>query len=108
MSEAAARPEQAKSEQAKPEQAKPDQTWLRRFHKAKPDAPRLICFPHAGGSASYFYAFSDQFAPDIEVFAVQYPGRQDRRAEPPITRTLILDETTRGVSSFAFSNAREL
>lgn len=82
MSEAAARPEQAKSEQAKPEQAKPDQTWLRRFHKAKPDAPRLICFPHAGGSASYFYAFSDQFAPDIEVFAVQYPGRQDRIAEP--------------------------
>jgi XRE family transcriptional regulator, fatty acid utilization regulator len=31
-----------------------------------------------------------------------------QRAEPPITRTLILDETTRRVSSFAFSNAREL
>ena len=77
MSTAADRPGQAG-----PEQPKPDQTWLRRFHKAKPDAPRLICFPHAGGSASYFYAFSDQLAPDIEVFAVQYPGRQDRIAEP--------------------------
>jgi XRE family transcriptional regulator, fatty acid utilization regulator len=31
-----------------------------------------------------------------------------QRAEPPITRTLILDETTRRVSSFVFSNAREL
>ena len=31
-----------------------------------------------------------------------------QRAEPPVTRTLILDETTRRVSSFAFSNAREL
>ncbi|WP_420966491.1 helix-turn-helix domain-containing protein [Bradyrhizobium sp. B120] len=31
-----------------------------------------------------------------------------QRAEPPITRSLILDETTRRVSSFAFSNAREL
>ena len=31
-----------------------------------------------------------------------------QRAEPPITRNLILDETTRRVSSFAFSNAREL
>src|ERR1700674_4283213 len=31
-----------------------------------------------------------------------------QRAEPPITRTLILDENTRRVSSFAFSNAREL
>src|ERR1700755_3191870 len=31
-----------------------------------------------------------------------------QRAEPPITRTLILDENTRRVSSFAFSNAREV
>jgi XRE family transcriptional regulator, fatty acid utilization regulator len=31
-----------------------------------------------------------------------------QRAEPPITRSLILDETTRRMSSFAFSNAREL
>ena len=31
-----------------------------------------------------------------------------QRAEPPITRTLILDENTRRVSSFTFSNAREL
>src|SRR5919202_1273062 len=31
-----------------------------------------------------------------------------QRAEPPLTRTLILDETTRGVSPFLFSAAREL
>jgi predicted transcriptional regulator len=31
-----------------------------------------------------------------------------QRAEPPITRTLILDENTWRVSSSAFSNAREL
>ncbi len=31
-----------------------------------------------------------------------------QRAEPPLTRALILDENTRRVSSFAFTNAREL
>lgn len=31
-----------------------------------------------------------------------------QRAEPPLTRTLILDETTRRVSSFAFSSARDM
>ena len=31
-----------------------------------------------------------------------------QRAEPPVTRTLVLDENTRRVSSFAFSNARQL
>jgi predicted transcriptional regulator/DNA-binding XRE family transcriptional regulator len=31
-----------------------------------------------------------------------------QRAEPPLTRTLILDENTRRVTSFSFSSAREL
>lgn len=31
-----------------------------------------------------------------------------QRAEPPLTRTLILDENTRRMTSFAFSNAREV
>jgi predicted transcriptional regulator/DNA-binding XRE family transcriptional regulator len=31
-----------------------------------------------------------------------------QRAEPPLTRTLILDENTRRLSSFSFSSAREL
>ena len=31
-----------------------------------------------------------------------------QRAEPPLTRELLFDETTRGVSPFLFSAAREL
>ena len=55
--------------------------WARRFHPA-PQAPvRLLCFPHAGGSATYFFPVSRSLTPDIEVLAVQYPGRQDRRTE---------------------------
>jgi surfactin synthase thioesterase subunit len=42
----------------------------------------LFCFPHAGGAASYFHPWS---APGIEVLAVQYPGREDRTAEPCVT-----------------------
>jgi surfactin synthase thioesterase subunit len=61
--------------------ALPSDSWLRRFDAALANAPRLICFPHAGGSASYFYGLSRLLAPDIEVLAVQYPGRQDRIAE---------------------------
>ncbi|MGA5418568.1 thioesterase II family protein [Streptomyces pseudogriseolus] len=56
--------------------------WVRRFHPA-PDAPhRLVCFPHAGGSASYFLPFARLLAPGVDVLAIQYPGRQDRRHEP--------------------------
>ncbi|MFF5372863.1 thioesterase II family protein [Streptomyces sp. NPDC013187] len=44
---------------------------------------RLICFPHAGGGASAFLRLSREVTPGIEVMAVQYPGRQDRRNEEP-------------------------
>jgi surfactin synthase thioesterase subunit len=40
-----------------------------------------VCFPHAGGAASYYLPLSQLLTPRIEVLAVQYPGRQDRRRE---------------------------
>ncbi|MEW1691792.1 thioesterase II family protein [Streptomyces sp. NPDC091265] len=56
--------------------------WIRRFHPA-PEAPaRLVCFPHAGGSATYYFPVSRALSPAIDVLAIQYPGRQDRRNEP--------------------------
>lgn len=55
--------------------------WLRRFHAARPGAPCLVCFCHAGGSASWFHPMSSALSPQIDVVAVQYPGRQDRRKE---------------------------
>ncbi|MCX2731044.1 alpha/beta fold hydrolase [Saccharopolyspora sp. NFXS83] len=56
--------------------------WLRRYHPAPRSTRRLVCFPHAGGSASFFHPVSARFAPEVDVVAVQYPGRQDRRHEP--------------------------
>ncbi|MFC3964145.1 thioesterase II family protein [Nocardia jiangsuensis] len=55
--------------------------WLRRYHDAPDAGARLICFPHAGGSASYYFPVSTALTPEFDVRAVQYPGRQDRRRE---------------------------
>ncbi|MFG2140240.1 thioesterase II family protein [Streptomyces sp. NPDC048650] len=55
--------------------------WARCYHPA-PERPRqLVCFPHAGGSASFFHPVSAQLSSVAEVLSVQYPGRQDRRTE---------------------------
>lgn len=56
--------------------------WVRRYHPAPEAATRLVCLPHAGGSAAFYFPFSQALGPSIEVVAIQYPGRQDRRAEP--------------------------
>ncbi|MGW7280714.1 thioesterase II family protein [Streptomyces sp. NPDC054844] len=60
-------------------------SWVRLYHPSPAPKARVVCFPHAGGSASFFHPVSSALRPGIEVLAIQYPGRQDRRAEEPLT-----------------------
>ena len=63
---------------------------------ANPDAPvRLVCFPHAGGSASFFRGWGVLF-PRCEVLAVRYPGRSQRITEPSPTDIVAL---ARGIAT---------
>lgn len=55
--------------------------WIRRFHPAGPASARLVCLPHAGGAASYYFSLSRALSPGVEVLAIQYPGRQERQLE---------------------------
>src|SRR5258708_14098435 len=66
--------------------------WIRRFHPSLPDNVQLACFPHAGGSAAYYFPLSLRLAPGVEVLAVQYPGRLDRRHEELIENIPELSE----------------
>ncbi|QSB16006.1 thioesterase [Natronosporangium hydrolyticum] len=58
--------------------------WIRRFQPAPAAGTRLVCFPHAGGSATFYLPVARSLAPAVDVLAIQYPGRQDRRTEPGI------------------------
>lgn len=60
-----------------------DSTWFRRFGPTPEGRMRLVCFPHAGGAASSFLPLSRALGGRLDVLAVQYPGRQDRRREEP-------------------------
>ena len=59
---------------------------MRKFHnRDSTDRPTLLLFPHAGAGASWYRQFSKVLSDDFEVIAFQYPGRQDRAGEPPLT-----------------------
>ena len=47
---------------------------------------QLFCFPYAGGGASVFSAWRGALPPNVEICAVQLPGREGRLSEPPFTR----------------------
>ncbi|MDQ1026936.1 surfactin synthase thioesterase subunit [Streptomyces umbrinus] len=71
--------------------------WLTAWRpaSARPPRLRLVCFPHAGGSAQLFRGWAARLPPDIELLAVRYPGRQERLAEPCRTDMATLaDEIT--------------
>lgn len=45
---------------------------------------RLFCFPYAGGGATVFSSWPRGLPPEVEVVAVQPPGREARIGETPI------------------------
>jgi medium-chain acyl-[acyl-carrier-protein] hydrolase len=46
---------------------------------------RLFCFPHAGAGASAYAGWPAEVGPEVEIVAIQLPGREDRAAESPLT-----------------------
>lgn len=50
---------------------------------------RLVCFPYAGGGASAFRRWAVHAADDVELLALQLPGRENRVMAPLLHR---LDE----------------
>ncbi|QIS10000.1 thioesterase II family protein [Nocardia arthritidis] len=59
--------------------------WITVFHAKPAAAYRVVYFPHAGGTAGTALPLSAAAPPSVEVVAIEYPGRQWRRSEPPAT-----------------------
>lgn len=78
------------------------QEWLRNPRPRRRPRLRLLCFPHAGGSARFFYPWLRELPVAIELLAVQYPGRDDRLDEPVLDRMdLLTDPLTEAVAEVA-------
>jgi medium-chain acyl-[acyl-carrier-protein] hydrolase len=60
--------------------------WLP-YRRPRPAATlRLFCFPYAGGAASAFRGWAEALPEDVEVCAVQPPGRERRLVERAFVR----------------------
>ncbi|HWU85667.1 MAG TPA: thioesterase domain-containing protein [Kofleriaceae bacterium] len=60
--------------------------WIARAHPNPSARLRLICFPYAGGGDAIFRLWWQSLPDDVEVCAIRLPGRDARRAEPPLGR----------------------
>jgi surfactin synthase thioesterase subunit len=71
--------------------SRPGSRWLRRLGPASGAPVRLVCFPHAGGSAVSHVKLAQALSPTVDTHGVQYPGRFERRHEPPESITAVAD-----------------
>ncbi len=59
-------------------------SWLLRFIPRPQAGARLFCFPYAGGGAAAYRLWPEGLPAEIEVCAVQLPGRANRLREPAL------------------------
>jgi surfactin synthase thioesterase subunit len=60
----------------------PCRSWLSRFSPRPEARARLFCFPYAGAGASAFRLWPRSLPGELDVCAVQAPGRENRLREP--------------------------
>lgn len=60
--------------------------WIEWLRKQPNAALRLFCFHYAGGTAQRAHQWTQQLAVDVEICAVELPGRGKRFMEPAYTR----------------------
>lgn len=62
-------------------------------HKLNPRAVlRLFCFPYGGGAARAYRPWTQTLPPEIDVCAIQLPGRGNRLREPPLRKMTLAVE----------------
>jgi medium-chain acyl-[acyl-carrier-protein] hydrolase len=60
-------------------------SWIWFPKRLKQRRLRLLCLPHAGGGATFFQSWLECMHPEMELCAIQLPGRETRLSEPPFT-----------------------
>lgn len=69
-----------------------DNKWFVKFSSRDNARLRLFCFPYAGGGAAIFRTWARDLPKEIEVCAIELPGRGTRLREPLFTRLPTLVE----------------
>lgn len=65
--------------------APPVNEWLCYFKQNPKASLRLFCFPYAGANATVYRTWAEKLPDNVEVVAIQLPGRGKRRDEQPLS-----------------------
>lgn len=55
--------------------------WIVPLKHSAAGSPSVFCFPYAGAGASVYRSWSKLFTPEMDLYAIQAPGRETRFSE---------------------------
>lgn len=62
---------------------------------------QLLCFHHAGGSASFYFNWKNKVKKNVSLMAIQLPGRDNRISEPfLLSFDVVLDEIIEAIRPY--------
>lgn len=77
--------------------------WLRVVTAPEHPSLRLVCFPSEGACAAAFSGWGDKLPPEVEILAVELPGRGSRITEVPRRQLAPVLEQLAGALSHVLS-----
>jgi surfactin synthase thioesterase subunit len=80
--------------------------WFLRSGAELPWAPRVFCFPYAGGSPRVFLDWQARLGEEAEILAVCRPGREHRAAEPAPTIAELIDGAAAAIADLTRADGR--
>lgn len=80
--------------------------WFLRAGAERPWAPRVFCFPHAGGSPRLFLDWQARLGEDAEILAVCRPGREHRADEAAPTIAELIEGAAAAIAALAQADGR--
>jgi surfactin synthase thioesterase subunit len=80
--------------------------WFVSAGPGREGAPRVFCFPHAGGSPRAFLDWQAGLGDDAEIVGVCRPGREHRAAEPAPTITELIDGAAAAIAAATAADGR--
>jgi len=76
-------------------------SWLLIPNPKKAPLMRVICFPYAGGNASTYLSWAEKLPSNVELVAIQPPGRASRMLEPAYSdMATLIDDLIESVSAY--------
>jgi surfactin synthase thioesterase subunit len=75
--------------------------WFLGTGAGNPSAPRVYCFPHAGGNPRAFLSWQATLGADAEIVAISAPGRGPRARETRTSLNQVIDGACAAIASTA-------